>query len=387
MKAPVKPIAFINYAYETFTPTTSGALATILHEVAIHAREDGYDPVVFSGGSSKDSYTDVKRVEVLAPRTPSSKLGIFLARAERKVLGYRHMGHRAYAAGVVRSVRNSGFSEGILFVLNDPELIVVLRRHFPRATLIHWFQNQHGAKDRFRRQFGSAVNKVAAVSGYTARWVEDHFNLPKNSVKTVHNGAKIHDFAPADPPPPGKPVINFVGRTGIEKAPDTVLKAALELSNERTDFALQLLGSNHWDRFEMDGYQRELSTLAQKLEERGIEVRRPGFIDRYSLPSELRKASIHVVPSRWEEPCALTLFEGLATGLPVVASRTGGTPEIVGDAGLLFEKDNVAELTNHFRTLISDPELRKAYGRKARARAENFSWKTTWTGLRSLIEN
>src|SRR5439155_23454526 len=136
--------------------------------------------------------------------------------------------------------------------------------------------------------------------------------------------------------PPGKPIINFVGRTGIEKGPDVLLAAALRLAKRTKEFRLQLLGSNHWDRFELDDYQRKLQKMAAELQAMGIEVRCAGHIDRASLPDELRKAHIHVVPARWDEPFGMTTIEGMACGLATVASRTGGTPQVVGDAALLF---------------------------------------------------
>lgn len=378
---------FINYALETFTPTQSGALATIIRECSLAAMQQGFQPTVLTCRSTAQPYTDIPTLMVDPPRQPKTRFGVLTLRAERKLFSHRHMGHRGYIRRVIQAIGQAHLDGVPMILQNDPELACNLRSAFPNARIVHWFQNQHSSKERFRRSFGYRIDRVAAVSDFTARWIESHYNLPAGSVKTIHNGVNVSEFSPAQSVPSGKPIINFVGRTGIEKAPDTVLRAAIELSKERTDFAIQLLGSNHWDRFEMDGYQRQLVDLAGDLEKRGVEVRRPGFIDRFTLPSELRKASIHVVPSRWEEPCALTIFEGLATGIPVVASRTGGTPEIVLDAGLLFERDNVVQLTNHFRALVADPELRKTYGQKARYRAEQLSWKQTWMGLRSLIED
>jgi glycosyltransferase involved in cell wall biosynthesis len=182
------------------------------------------------------------------------------------------------------------------------------------------------------------------------------------------------------------PVINFVGRTGIEKAPDLVLKAAVKLAARGLTFGVQILGSNHWDRLEMDDYQRELQRLAADLESRGIAVRRPGHIARAALPGELRRADIHVVPSRWEEPFALTILEGMACGLATIASRTGGAPEVVGDAGLLFERDDVDGLAEQLARLMTDPALRGDYARRARARAEEFTWDKTWEGFRKVTQ-
>jgi glycosyltransferase involved in cell wall biosynthesis len=79
-------------------------------------------------------------------------------------------------------------------------------------------------------------------------------------------------------------------------------------------------------------------------------------------------ADILVMPSQWEEPCAMVLFETAAAQKPIIASRTGGTPEIIMDGinGLLFDKQDFDTLAHHVRRLIDNPEERSLLGRKAR---------------------
>ena len=67
----------------------------------------------------------------------------------------------------------------------------------------------------------------------------------------------------------------------------------------------------------------------------------------------------------------------MAAGLPVVASRVGGIPEAVVECetGLLVERDNVDELADALRRLLTDGDLREGMAAKGRARAlELFSW-------------
>jgi glycosyltransferase involved in cell wall biosynthesis len=73
----------------------------------------------------------------------------------------------------------------------------------------------------------------------------------------------------------------------------------------------------------------------------------------------------------------------MASGLPIVASRTGGTPEVVGDAGFLFERDSTDELASHLEALIGDKKMRLDFGQLARNRAEKFTWCETWTQIRN----
>jgi glycosyltransferase involved in cell wall biosynthesis len=378
-------LIFVNYALETFTPTHSGALATIIYEICRCAQRDGITPTVITRRSPQPSFSGV-HTHFIDYAEPTSGIGISIARAKRRFGGWRHLNHHVYGSRVARAICDLSGQTGTLVLFNDPELTVYLRRRFPSARILHWFQNQHGCKPRFRSAFGKAATTVLAVSNFTARWVERAYELRADSVRVVPNGVDTELFQPAVVPPAGPPVINFVGRTGIEKGPDVFLQAALALTQRTTNFSLQLLGSNHWDRFELDAYQQQLQSLTAALEHRGVSVRRPGHIGRSALPAELCRAHIHVVPARWDEPFGMTTIEGMASGLATIASRTGGTPEVVGDAAILFERESVESLSQHLESLLTDSELRNEYARRGRKRAEMFSWQNTWSHLRRIMD-
>ena len=378
-------VVFINHPLETWTPTSSGALATIIWQCCQVAKQTpGADrPWVITRGSAAARFPWAQTVVLDPPPLPQAGGWAEKAlRAERKLTGWRHLRHRAYAFRVMSALRRHNLTNKPLVLINDPEMTVYLRRHFPQANILHWFQNQLEASPRFRTLYPKAANVTAGVSDFTSRWVQDYYNL--DAVPTIYNGVDLAQFTPAPTPPDGPPAISFVGRTGIEKAPDLLLRAALRLSETTQDFRVLMIGSNHWDRLEMDEYQRQLASLAAQLEARGVAVERPGHVSRPDLPGVLRGAQIHVVPSRWDEPFGLTTVEGMASGLAVAGSETGGTPEIVGDDGLLFERDNAAQLASCLERLVCDPALRAEYGRRARRRAAEFPWERTWGTLRGL---
>jgi glycosyltransferase involved in cell wall biosynthesis len=110
-------------------------------------------------------------------------------------------------------------------------------------------------------------------------------------------------------------------------------------------------------------------------------VVRTGHLERADIPGALAASDIHVTPSRWDEPCGLTTLEGLASGQAVVGSATGGTPELLDGAGLLFPRDDVEALADVLDGLIRDHEARVSWGARARSRAESLPWEQTWDGL------
>ncbi|MGI4790078.1 MAG: glycosyltransferase family 4 protein [Janthinobacterium lividum] len=380
-------VVFINHPLETWTPTSSGALATIIWQCCRvaekEAQHDAELPWVITRSSEAARFPWAQTIVLDPPALPASPFAIKALRAERKLTGWRHLSHRAYAFQVMSALKRQGLQNRPLVLINDPEMTVYLRRHFPKATILHWFQNQLEASPRFRSLYPEAADVTAGVSDFTSRWIADYYKI--GSVPTIYNGVDLEQFTPSTVPAKGLPAISFVGRTGIEKAPDLLLKAALMLSERTKDFRVLMIGSNHWDRLEMDDYQQELVRLANTLEERGIFVERPGHVSRPALPGVLRSAQIHVVPSRWDEPFGLTTVEGMASGLAIAASRTGGTSEIIGDSGFLFERDNAGQLADCLEQLVCDGALRFDYAKQARNRAEDFPWEATWRQLNGLL--
>jgi len=374
-------VIWVNYPVETFTPTGSGALATIIWECCREAAREGATPTVITRASSAPTFPWPQTVCVDYPNVPSNRWIRKAYGLHRNLTGWSQLRHKAYAIRVAAAIRKLDRPEAPLILLNDPAMTVYFRSVFPDRHIVHWFENQQSAPSaHVRSAYASSANVTLGVSDFTSRWISDHYCVPV--VKTLYNGVDLEQFAPGAARPEGSPVINFVGRTGMEKAPDLLLKAALALTKQTHEFRLQLIGSNHWDHFELDDYQRELNDLVRELTDRGIEVRRPGHVGRADLPGQFRQAHIHVVPSRWDEPFGLTTVEGMASGLATVASNTGGTPEVVGDAGILFERDNVEGLRHCLHLLVTSVERREDYALRARLRAEQFSWRRTWTEMK-----
>ncbi|BCM89242.1 spore coat protein SA [Abditibacteriota bacterium] len=380
-----KTVVFIAPPTGTFTPTNSGALSTNIHECALQARLDGFEPIVVARQAPPGiaAWDDVKIHFVPFPDITPGSFAERIGRLERRFLGWRHVGQRVYTARLARTLRENGLTDAPIFLSNDPDGTVFLHSRFPKARLLHRFHNQMESKPRVRAALGSSVNATICVSDFTRRWVEAHYSLQG---RAVYNGVNLEEFTPAQSSPTGPPILNFVGRTGHEKAPDTFLEAAKLLSQTRRDFGVQLVGANHWGEGTLDDFQRQLQTLVAQIEKNGVTVRQTGHVPRTRIADEFRRAHIHIVPSRWDEPFGLTTLEGMACGLATIASNTGGSPEIIADAGQLFERDNAADLAEKVSLWLDNSALRQVFATKARARAQEFSWSRTWAGLRAAME-
>jgi glycosyltransferase involved in cell wall biosynthesis len=93
---------------------------------------------------------------------------------------------------------------------------------------------------------------------------------------------------------------------------------------------------------------------------------------RRDIPAILAASDVVALPSRFGEGCPNAVLEAMAAGKPVVAARSGGTPEVVldGGTGILVAPEDVSGLQKALHTLAADPALRSKMGAAGRERAE-----------------
>jgi glycosyltransferase involved in cell wall biosynthesis len=172
-----------------------------------------------------------------------------------------------------------------------------------------------------------------------------------------------------DTPPPGatheaRTRVGVLGRISPTKGQRLFLEALLPLLEERPSLDLVLGGANDFESGD-ERTRLEALTAASGLADR---VRFAGSVDALAFLDTL---DVLVVPSLWEEPFGLVAVEGMARGLPVVATRSGALPEIIADGvtGTIVEKDPTA-LRDAVRHLIDDRPDAERLGAAGRRRVE-----------------
>jgi len=134
----------------------------------------------------------------------------------------------------------------------------------------------------------------------------------------------------------GRNGLLFVGRLVSVKGADVAIEALRQLRENGVDTTLTICG---------DGPERE--SLERQVRRTGLEraVIFKGWSDPDALADYYRTAELLLVPSRYE-PFGIVALEAIASRCPVVAARTGGLPEAVGNCGLLVspnDPDTLAE--------------------------------------------
>jgi glycosyltransferase involved in cell wall biosynthesis len=176
----------------------------------------------------------------------------------------------------------------------------------------------------------------------------------------VPNGVPLPGPQPPPVPRSGGLVIGTIGTVCRRKGSDLFVEAARRVRAELADAELRLIGPL------VVGPERD---WAEQLTEaaRRDGVRTGATAEPYG---ELHEWDIAVVPSR-DEPFGLVAAEAMAAGVPVVAARVGGLPDIVGaDAGVLVEPEDPDALARAIVALARDDALRARLRQAGRERVE-----------------
>lgn len=228
----------------------------------------------------------------------------------------------------------------------EPYIWSLLRLRHNRATL-----NLCTSETMVRQLQEHGINRVALWPGGVDT---DHFYPARRSDAMRDRLTQGH---------PESPLLLYAGRLSPEKEIERILPILRAVPQAR----LAMVG---------DGPHR------QALQNRfaGLPVFMAGFLHGDELAAAYASSDIFVMPSP-TETLGLVVLEAMASGLPVVAARAGGIPDIVEDdvSGFLF--DDEAQATAAVQRLVSSPELRNTVGQAARADALSRNWEAATSRL------
>ena len=184
-------------------------------------------------------------------------------------------------------------------------------------------------------------------------------------------GLDARAFRPGRPSPirrrmgPGAPVIGWVGRMFLGKGLQVLLEASARMQRPH-----RLLIVGDGPRRDEERRHAERLRIADRVTWVGPATpdAMPGLyaaMDIYTHPAIARPSDLPA----WKEQFARTLPEAMLSGVPVVGSRSGEIPWVIGDGGLIVPERNSAALARALDRLVSSRARRHALGRQGRARA------------------
>ncbi len=183
--------------------------------------------------------------------------------------------------------------------------------------------------------------------------------------KNIKTNFKIKNFA------------LFFGRLNVTKGPDKFVLAAKEILKERKDFNFVLVGPD-------EGLKNKLKELINN--DKNIFLLDPIY-DRNKAAEIYQKAFVLVLPS-FREGLPLTLFEGMASGLPIIASPVNGIPyEMNEDNGIFVNYGDIKGLKEAMLKILTNPKLANKYSLNNKKTALKYKWDLIYNKTLKLYED
>ena len=230
-------------------------------------------------------------------------------------------------------------------------------------------------RERFTQQAREAADRsdlIIAVSQHTADQVNELLGVDKARLRVIHHG--VHP--PSQPSLPREKIILHVGAIQKRKNVSRLIQAFAAVSPE---WQLVLAGSA--------GYDAEAILRGIEDSPARTRIAVTGYVSPAKLEELYRKASIFAFPSL-DEGFGMPVLEAMAHGVPVLSSNRSAMPEVCGEAALLVDPLNQAELEHALVQLSADQSLRENFVAKGLKRAAMFTWKTavqkTWAVYQEL---
>lgn len=261
------------------------------------------------------------------------------------------------------------------------------------------FEDPDGKHRRFRlyqfRRGLERADRVIAVSNATRRDIEDLFGIRPEKIRQIYNAPDPRFLA--DGPGPGDmerqmlleryqinhPFLLYVGTIRPQKniprlvEAFAVLRGDLEDQPLFRDLRLIIIGD------EISRHPAVRRTVIQTRMEQF--VRFLGFVTFDTLRTFYASASAFVFPSLYEG-FGLPPLEAMASGTPVVTSNISSLPEVVGNAAVLVNPENVFEIAKGIREALTNSTLRATLIHRGHEQARRFSWESTARQVLSIYK-
>ncbi|MFQ5712354.1 MAG: glycosyltransferase family 4 protein [Candidatus Geothermarchaeales archaeon] len=193
------------------------------------------------------------------------------------------------------------------------------------------------------------------------------YGCDPEKIEVLGNGIDLSQYSPSAEASDN--TVAFVGAARPAKGLPYLIQAINQLPSAR------LLVIGGW------GEQRDLCRSMARENTEFI-----GAVPPHRVKDYLRRATIFCLPSL-SEGFPNSVLEAMASGLPIVATNVGGTPYVVGDAGVLVAPGDVDALRAALASLLENPARREEYRLRSLERVKRFTWGTVVADLERLIVN
>jgi spore coat protein SA len=273
----------------------------------------------------------------------------------------------------------------VLWIHNRPSVAAHLAKilHNKGIRIVLHMQNSHLGVAGFRTVAALRDVSVVFCSEYLANEVAAKHPGALRQTYLIPNGADERRFFPDTSRVNPIPQIAFAGRLVPDKGVHVLLAAMRRLEEKGIAARCVVIGGARFGSNEMTPYVRSLH------ESKPDNTEIIGYLAGEAFAESLRQADIFCSPGVWQEPFGMVIVEAMASGLPVVASRVGGIPEILKyGGGVLVAPDNTESLASALEYLILDKSAQQRIARDAsQSFLKHFTWQVVRSQYRHVLED
>ncbi len=288
--------------------------------------------------------------------------------------------------------RGEHFARSDLYIYHYPGRYPLMEsiKGLERGAVIFYYHNVtppelwNAASDREAlRHSATSVDELAyyadlvvTPSPFNAKQLVEEQHLERDQIRVLPLAVPLNDFSPGAPDPAlvrfyhadGRAVVLFVGRMASNKRIDLLIEALSKVRHAVPGAMLMLVGDNDSN----PAIKETVAHAHRKAADLGVadDVVFAGRVD--DLPDYYRMASVYASASL-HEGFGVPLIEAMASGLPVVASRTTAHPWVVNEAGLLAEPGDAGDMAEKILQVLTDDEIYGELVRRGLQRAREFS--------------
>lgn len=248
----------------------------------------------------------------------------------------------------------------------------------PLVLHVHSLEYDRGGADsrgwtyELERHAMKEADGIIAVSSYTARIIQDHYGIPPEKIRTVHNGIFPQNTYRVSDPFQGDLVL-YLGRLTGQKGPEYFYEVAKHLLKDGRNIRFVIAGKGHL-----------IQTLMDRAQEDGIgdSFRFTGFLEPDRVKELLAMTNVYVMPSV-SEPFGLSALEAAQMGVPCVISRQSGVKEVLTGA-ITVDYWETEKMADSIGQLLDDATLHRQVVAAQKKDLIHISWEATAKKINSI---
>lgn len=380
-------ICYLNMPIEYYSPTTCGAISTIIMEQARRLIAHGHKVSILTIISKGEAYDVGDVIPIRAKTRDDLNIGQRgISKILHKVFRWDWPYYEYYLSSFTSALKKMNSKPEAIILFNDLISPRYIKKVMPEAKIIVNLQNEVCTARENINKIVSCVDVFLCTSGYIKNWMTKTYDIPLHKLRVLLNGVDLETFKPRQDYLTINDTLRvlYIGRIDPNKGPDIVTCAVEALQKKGLSVKLTVAGPLKYWGHNKKTIEIFLKKLESKITTTGAEY--PGNVARPRVPSLVRDNDVVCVLSRFNDPCPLSMLEAMASGCAVVASDRGGIPEASDGAAMLVNPDDFDSVVKALRQLATDGGFLKTQKVKSVERAARVSWSVNVDMLESVIK-